>query len=345
MTDQLLLIAPASPPADLLIALEDDGIRVLHRPALDPTMLVAEALLAVVVDYPLAQAVSICSDIHQLTRQLPILAVTPNQSEARLAVLQAGADDVLTAPLDWIECRLRLPRRHKSRTPETSAWSGMADSLMHDLKSPLATIISSLELLRELVGNDTTYPVNLVDNSLLAARRQNFMIEDLVDYMLLQSGIFPLSLGAVSLNEVMDILFTQIQAPVAAKNMLFSQTIPPDLPLVYADQGLLLRVFNALVDNALKFCIRGNTLKIQAEPNDLGVVVRFTDNGRAVFPEYDDDIFDLSQQWQARRDGSRTSVGMALPFARSALRVMRGDVVAFSGEEWTTFTVQLQVAT
>jgi len=344
MSDLLLLIAPEAPPADLLVVLEDDGIRVLHRTVVDPAVMVAEPLLAILINYPLTETISLCSDIRQINRHISLLAVTPNNSEARLAVLQAGADDVLTSPLDWIECRLRLPHRTRHISSEASAWGGVADSLLHDLKSPLATIISSLELLRELTHEDTTYPGYLVDNSLLAARRQNFLIEDLLDYMLLQSGSIPLTLAPTSVQEVMDILLGKITDPVKVKEMVFTHEVPANLPPVQADKDLLVRVLNALIDTTLKFCTRHSTLKIQASSDEIGVMIRLMDNGRAILPEYDDDIFDLPQQWQARREGSRTSVAMSLPFARAALRAMGGDVVAFSNEEWTTFTVQLQVA-
>jgi signal transduction histidine kinase len=105
-------------------------------------------------------------------------------------------------------------------------------------------------------------------------------------------------------------------------------------------------VCNALLDNALKFTTSQGRVMFSFEVDGDHLVIRLSDDGRPIAPEYDDAIFERGVQWEARQHGSRTSVGLGLPFARAAMRRMNGDLVAYSSpaDKITVFSLYLPLA-
>jgi signal transduction histidine kinase len=213
------------------------------------------------------------------------MLVTTRTSQQRLAALEAGADELLTYPLDWVEVRTRLRslRVEQSRLPSLEDFLhhtpdlalganpvdilGSADLLAHDLKSPLGIIVSSAEMLRDLA--EERLPPDqvaldrqsmMLENILQAARRETFLINDMLDLAKLEIDAYPIRQEPVDLELVAH---TTVQANAAAierKNVHLTVNASPDLPAASGDRELIGRVFNVLLDTALKFASGGDTV-------------------------------------------------------------------------------------
>ena len=134
--------------------------------------------------------------------------------------------------------------------------------------------------------------------------------------------------------------------PIKRKGITVSIEEHDSLPYVMGDHALVRRVCNALLDNTLKFTTEGcqASFRFQQEANRL--ILSLQDNGRPIAPQYQRAVFERAIQWEARKNGSRTTVAMGLPFARAAMRRMHGDLVASSNpaDQTTTFSLHLPLA-
>ncbi len=301
----------------------------------------------------------LCRDLRRnaSTSHVNILATAGN-SEERISLLTAGADDLLSTPLDWVEVAARLRILERSRSPVQSlkhvAMSGSADVLGHDLRNPLSVIASSLEMLLEIglerraAGRpEADIDIQLSENGLFAARQITCLIDDLVDLARIEAGEFQIDLE--DLDPCAQIrLFIKKQNPLLDRKKISvaMESSPCAIPLVRADSALLERICCALLDNVIRYTIAGDTLSIAIQVDADTVTMHMTDHGRLILPEFEEAIFQSGYQLQAREAGSRSSIAMGLQFARAAARYMLGDLRANSNytDQTTTFSLQLRRA-
>jgi two-component system cell cycle sensor histidine kinase PleC len=205
--------------------------------------------------------------------------------------------------------------------------------LGHDLKSPVAIIVSAMEVMITLYEDDERMAevMPLVRGALAAANREHNMISDMLDLARFELGELQLNQSQHSLSNLIHEGLRLEQYNLTNKQLQMELDLPVDDPLETAvDAELFLRVISALVDNVLKFTIKDDRLLIRAGRRDGFIVVEFADTGRPIMEGYEAAILGRASQWTGRQAGSRTSVGMGLPFTRAAAAAHGGDFRCYS---------------
>ncbi|MBN1285291.1 MAG: hybrid sensor histidine kinase/response regulator [Anaerolineae bacterium] len=326
----------------------------------------AHSLQAIVVDLLMTgiDGLAMCRDLrrHPLTAQVPIIAVVEAGSAARRADARAaGADVCLPRPLDWADLQYhlhRLAQRDRSeadgallslKTMPRDEAEGLMDMLAHDLRSPTVSVVNGLSLLIEAVDErDRLEMEKRLKYALMSARRQLRALDELLNMVRLESDLLSVNIEAVDVAAVVREVLAEMYDALASKGLCVVDEIPAGLPEAAADVELLRQAVRTLLDNSIKFCAQDDRLTIRACAGEAGrLTITWTDTGRAVMPDSLDEIFDLFAQWRVRQRGSRTSVAWGLPFCRSALRVMHGDIHAEPAADGvhTAFIITLPVYT
>lgn len=272
--------------------------------------------------------------------QPPIIALNPAGVPGRMAAVAAGCSAVLDYPLDWAELKacLYTPRSASGSLLTVGPLfgrtqvevSGTTDLLAHDLKSPISLIISSLEVLMSIY--DGTAPedvMRLLQGSLHAAYRQMYMVSDLIDLTRLELGSFPIELEPLDASALVSNCVEAERPALEAKGVTVAVELDEPL-LVRADRELVQRAVRAILDNTLKFTVRGDTLTVAARRAGDSVNLRFADSGRPIQRGFEQEIVRRAPQWDGRQGGTRTSVAMGLPFAFAVAQVHGGSLTAAS---------------
>jgi len=220
--------------------------------------------------------------------------------------------------------------------------------LGHDLKSPTAIIISTLEMVIALHEDDEdmAHTVRLLKGALVAARREYNMVCDLLDLARFELGQYQLDrettdVGALLLQSIKEDSYS-----IEIKKIRVETNIATDEDMIAAvDIELIGRVFSALIDNTIKFTVRDDLLKISAKRVDKMIEILFTDTGRPIFPEFEQSLIERAPQWENRQAGSRSSVGMGIPFANAVIKAHGGTFSAKSDTAtgFTDFRITLPV--
>ena len=220
--------------------------------------------------------------------------------------------------------------------------------LGHDLKSPTAIIISTLEMVIALHEDDEdmAHTVRLLKGALVAARREYNMVCDLLDLARFELGQYQLDrettdVGLLLLQSIEDDAYS-----IEIKKIRIESDIPTDEALIAdVDTELIGRVFSALIDNTIKFTVRDDLLKISAKRIGKTIEIVFTDTGRPIFPEFEQSLIERAPQWENRQAGSRSSVGMGIPFANAVIKAHGGTFTAKSDSAtgFTQFRLTLPV--
>lgn len=220
----------------------------------------------------------------------------------------------------------------------------IADTLVHDLRSPLSAIISALDLI-ELEKEVITSPV--ITQSLSIARRSANRLANLVQSLLeisrMESGILDLEPKPnVDLGKIVREVVEE-NLPLAMEHGLHLRAeVAADLPPASLDESKIARVIINLVDNALKFTPEGGHIIVRADradPQHLRLQVR--DTGPGIPQEFLERIFDRFVQVPGRR-GRRRGVGLGLTFSRLVVEAHGGTISARNHPEGgAEFTILL----
>jgi signal transduction histidine kinase len=191
----------------------------------------------------------------------------------------------------------------------------------HDLRNPLNVISSSCSTLQEIEDLAPEKRRRMLEIMQRAVRRMNRMIGDLLDATRLQAGRLSLDLAEVDACKIVREA-EETLAPAAAERRIELRSRAPDHECwVHADEGRLLQVIGNLVGNALKFTAEGGHVTLWAEPAELEVVFRVSDDGPGIPVESQALLFDSF--WQART-GDRRGVGLGLSITKDIVNALEG---------------------
>lgn len=363
MSEHIILVGRPTPQTlePMGVKLQDLGytLHVVSTATQALTLARAAQPAAILIDIamPELDGIEICRTVKADSSGTPVIALNDKHVALRKAALAAGADAVMDYPVNWVDLKVWLsgPRGENGSPISTGALLGQtredalgsAALLAHDLKSPISLVISSLEVLINLYEDERAQDstIRLLRGALHAAYRQMNMVTELIDLSRLELHSYDLQREEFDLAQLIrDRL--QIDAyALSVKGLRLEVDLPDEPLMVYADHDLFNRVVSAMLENAIKFTVRDDLLKISArcDAENRNVVVEFTDSGRLIQEGFEQDIMQRAPQWEKRQAGNRTSVGMSLPFVYRVMLAHGGSFRARSdpATRLTTFTLTL----
>lgn len=218
-------------------------------------------------------------------------------------------------------------------------------TMVHDLRSPLTTITTSLELLQSgLLGELSPRQDEVVQLAQSGARRMLQLIDTILDVNRLEAGQMPLRRVALDLPDLVATVI-RLQGPLASdKQIQLISDLPATLPLVWADVAIIERVLQNLVGNAVKFTPAGSVVRVSArvaEGDPPKVLVSVSDTGAGIPPELKDRLFTKFATGQQHGRGT----GLGLAFCKLALEAHGETIWADSPSgQGATFTFSLPLA-
>lgn len=314
------------------------GAQALEKiPDLNPDVVLLDVMM------PDMDGFEVCCRLRRetATAHLPVVMVTAlHETEDRIRAIEAGADDFLSKPVDSFEvvARVRsLVRAKRDRDALEKAYrdlkhaeqmrDSLGEMLVHDLRTPLTTILASLDMIRsQQAGPLTDLQLQVVDMSMRGGKHLLYLINELLDIGKLESGEMRLQESEVKLShifqEIMPLISTQAQSATVEIHV----DLDGNLPSVWADDDLLQRVFVNLLANAVKFSRRGSEVSVKAHTADGEVQVCVRDQGEGIRPEDQGRIFEKFGQVESRKKGRRLSTGLGLTFCKLAVEAHGGRI-------------------
>ena len=220
-------------------------------------------------------------------------------------------------------------------------------NISHDLASPLTAIAGLGESLVDGVNQsreDYEATGRIIVRETLRLRR---LVKDLHMMSRVEGGATQPQLRAVRLAALVDEVLAALATEFERVNVEPINTIAYNLPIVYADPDMLVRIFSNLCDNALRHTPPGGSVTIEAVQRGAYMEVAVTDSGEGIPMDALPRVFDRFYRADSSRQAITGGSGLGLAIVRAIVKAHGGRIwaenVPYSGARFV-FTLPLDIS-
>jgi PAS domain S-box-containing protein len=202
-------------------------------------------------------------------------------------------------------------------------------TLSHELRTPLNSVLGWTRILRYRFDDTASLRrgLEVIERNGAAQLR---LIEDMLDMSRMMSGKLRVEMRE---TDVVAAALTAIDAltpTAAAKGVTLRTQITPGLPPVTGDPDRLAQVAWNLLANAVKFTPTGGVVDVAVHAEPGGVVLRVSDTGQGISPEFLPHIFEPFRQGDASTTRRHGGLGLGLALVHRIVDLHGGRVSAAS---------------
>ncbi|MCA9594107.1 MAG: PAS domain S-box protein, partial [Myxococcales bacterium] len=245
--------------------------------------------------------------------------------------------------------RRRLEMELEEKNAQLERLSKLKSDLLattsHDLKSPIAALISYADLLKDRIAETTREDAERFLAQMIASgHRALSLIDDLLDLERIDSGTFGVHKQPARLDDALRRALTLHEPAARAKNMEVDVRIQGANRRYVADESRMEQLFSNLISNAIKFSPRDSRVTVSYTDSAQGLCVEVVDQGPGIPPEARESIFDRYFQLEEnRKQGRRAGLGLGLAIAKGIVNEHSGSIRVSGGPEGgSRFVVELQ---
>ncbi|MBE0496199.1 MAG: DUF4118 domain-containing protein [Campylobacterales bacterium] len=214
----------------------------------------------------------------------------------------------------------------------------LLNTLSHDLKTPLSSILGNTTLLLEQPKLPLQSQLDILQEIKTSSEQMNRLVASLLDNARLQGGDSALRMDWCDLE---DSLGVALQEFYHDENKL-KLSLQHDLPLYWGDQELLVRLFVNLLDNAFKYSPPNQAVHIKITyAKTKAFYIRFFNHASPVDPTEIANIFDIFYRLETAADIKGSGIGLSI--CKKIVQAHKGSIEAFSQYGGIVFYITLPV--
>lgn len=215
-------------------------------------------------------------------------------------------------------------------------------NIVHELRTPLATILMYARLLRE--GKAIDDP-DRSQRFLGVIERESDRLQKMVRQMLqlakLEASQHQKKVEITLLNPIFEQVLPPLAERAFQKGLLFNQVIQPNLPAVMVSEDTLYMIIKNLVENSIKFTPSGS-VSVEAWLNEGLVCLEVKDEGIGIPKEAMPNLFQRFYRARSAVERGIAGTGLGLYMVKEGLETYGGSIEVDSQEgKGTTFLVSL----
>jgi signal transduction histidine kinase len=309
-----------------------------------PDLILLDVMMPVMDGYEVTRRVRAMKDLPFI----PILLITAYDRANAVKGLDLGADEFIRKPIEAdellarVRSLLRLKHSIAERDRIDRQRQDFVSRLTHDLRTPLVAADRMLGLLQDGVLGEVS-PEICEALKIMGRSNSNLleMVNKLLDVYRYESGSKTINLQSLDLKELLDQVVQELKPIAISKNLELIADLE-DIGMVKGDRLELLRVFNNLIGNALKFTESGS-VHVSLKSNQSEAVIAIADTGTGVPLEEQPFLFQRFSQGNHQKQGS----GLGLYLSHYIVNAHNGKILVKSpnldSRKGSTFFVHLPI--
>jgi signal transduction histidine kinase/ActR/RegA family two-component response regulator len=222
--------------------------------------------------------------------------------------------------------RLDAERRARERAERAEATKDEFLAMLgHELRNPLAPIVSALDLMR-LRGGTQPREIGVIERQTKHLMR---LVDDLLDVSRIARGMITLDKRPIDAADVIQRAVEMTEPLFVARHQKLAVSVPVGL-VIDVDPERIAQVITNLLSNAAKFSPAEGAIELRARRDGDEIVISVRDRGIGIAPELLPHIFDMFVQQRQALDRAGGGLGLGLTIAKSLVEQHGGTVRARS---------------
>ena len=211
----------------------------------------------------------------------------------------------------------------------------LLNTLSHDLKTPLSSILGSITLLLEDTNVSPETKKTLLNDIKNSSERMHRLINNLLDNARLKDKNLTLHMNWCDLEDSLSVALNDFDEADIERYVTFY--VDPKLQLFWGDDNLLVRLFANLLDNAFKYSNQTKHIKITLIQEDKAVKITFFNESKPLKEVSLESIFDKFYRLENAEDISGSGIGLFI--CQSIVASHNGKIRAYNYDNGVCFEI------
>lgn len=256
---------------------------------------------------------------------------------------EGSADEIVRLGSTFREMAARIRDQMEELRKSYALRRELIANVSHDLRTPLATLQGYIETLlikqNRLTEEEQRHYLEI---AIRHCRRLSKLVSELLELAKLDSDAISVHREAFNLIDLVQDVSQKFQLKAKEKQITLGMDVQEGLPYAYADIGLIERVLENLMENAVHYTPQGGSIRLVLKWEKENISVQIGDTGRGIPEEELPHIFNRFYQLDKSRKGEQGHSGLGLAIAKKILELHNRsiEVTSLLGEG-TTFTFYL----
>ena len=245
----------------------------------------------------------------------------------------SGGDEIARLELTFRQMAERIDRQLQELQQTDNLRRELVTNISHDLRTPLTTLQGYLETLSlKNTSLTDTERKQYLETAVRHCSRLTGLVDELFELAKLDSCEHISYSEPFSLSELAQDIVQKYRLKASEMNIELHTQSAETSPPVYGDIGMLERVLENLIDNALQHTTAGGRVSVEMHPRGEHVIVRVTDTGCGIPKDELEHVFDRFYRAGNSTSDTDQHAGLGLAIARRIIE-LHGSHIEVSSEE------------
>lgn len=257
--------------------------------------------------------------------------------------LTRSRDEIMTLRLAFSQMTHRIMAQWQELAKQDQQRRELVANVSHDLRTPLTSLHGYLETLRIKAGSlSESENQRYLDVALAQSRMVGRLAQELFELARLEYGAVKPNMERFSLQELVQDVLQKFELAAESRQLQIECDVPPDLPAICADIGMIERVLTNLLDNAIRHTPVQGRIGVRLQRCNEEVEVQISDTGPGIPDAIRMDLFARPSSYRGWRDNSG---GLGLLIVQRMLGLHGGEIRLVQRiERGTVWCFQLKLA-
>lgn len=216
-------------------------------------------------------------------------------------------------------------------------------NVSHDIRTPLTSIIGYLGLIEDGRYRSEEDIFKYTHTAYIKAKQMKSLVDDLFEYTKIRQPVVPVNFSAFDLIQLIEQLAADFELEASKKHIQIIVQSKEVSLIMDGDTEKLVRVFNNLLTNALKYGKDATKIIIEVDRVDSEIVSVVKNNGAMIPKQAINNLFDRFYRVEESRSQETGGTGLGLAIAQSIVALHGGYIYAKSDQNWTSFIMHFPI--
>ncbi|MBN4079252.1 HAMP domain-containing protein [Beggiatoa alba] len=272
---------------------------------------------------------------------------SPTQSSKnptqRYPVAEHSTDEIDRLGINFNLMADRIDQQMEALLQTDAKRREMVANVSHDLRTPLTSLHGYLEtLLLKDASLNIEERRQYLAIAIAQSTRLNTLVSDLFELAKLDSSETVLNVEPFSLTELVHDIIHKFKLEAEKHNVTIKSNFVNDLPYAYGDIGLIQRVLDNLIGNALRYTPPGGQITLSLTGESDNIMIKVADTGQGIPEDEIGHIFERFYRLEKTRTACAKNAGLGLSIAKRIIDLHGSNIQAASKvDHGTTFSFSL----